>query len=72
MTHVKSCARFYYLTDRRGELIRVDPLTGLCSYWLPLIRLWTAYRATYHNVTQASAPLTPFYGPLRAECYRGE
>lgn len=68
---LRSTLRFYYLTDRFGQLIRVDATTGLCSYWLPLIGLWTRYKATYHNVSNASAPLSPFCGPLTERQYVG-
>ncbi len=62
--------RYYYLRDRYGELVRVDPYTGLCNYWMPWSGLWMR-RLTYHQVSEGTS-LTPCFDVRTAEQCRGD
>jgi hypothetical protein len=68
---IRSTMRFYYLRDQWGELVRVDPLTGLCNYWMPWSHLWMR-QLTYHTVSEGASPLVPCFDVLPAECFLGE
>lgn len=60
---------YFYLVDVYGDLIRVNPWSGMCQLWHPSALAWSS-DITYHNVADGGRPLSPFYGPLSEVYYR--